>query len=978
MATMSSVNPATGEVLGRFEELSDAELEARIGRAAQTFRSWRRRPFADRAALLVRAAEVLEQRKEHWGRTMTLEMGKTFKSAVAEAEKCASACRFYAENAERFLADEEVKASPLHAPPGESATRSYVRYLPIGPVLAIMPWNFPFWQVFRFAAPALMAGNVALLKHASNVPQSALAIEEVFRLAGLPDGCFQTLLVGSARVARILEDDRVAAATLTGSEGAGASVASTAGRVIKKTVLELGGSDPFVVMPSAAFDQAVATAVTARCINNGQSCIAAKRFIIHDRIYDRFEREMVKRMQALRVGDPMDPATDVGPLATGAELAKLGQQVDAAVKDGAKLLLGGKPSGGKGFYYPPTVLAGIPRSSPSYREELFGPVAMLYRVKDLDEAIAVANDVPFGLGSSVWTNDEAERRRFVDDIEAGATFINAMVASDPQAALRGREAVRLWPRARPRRHPRVREHQDGGGAGARLATRGGGPDRARDGVARPADRPTCGALPAARECGSIAAWRRSSSGSGAIPRASASTGSSGCRRSRTSSPRRRRATTWSGSCSSTAPRCSRRAASRCSASAGRASSSCSTRSGCRRGSRSAGAGSSPTRPSRSRRPTGPGGRSGSPLGPSWPSASRRAPCPARSSPGPRSRSPPAPAGAPASSRSAIRAPSTTRSGTSCWRRRASARPPPSGRGSSRCLPGSRTASGSCTGSRRRSPGRRRRATRRRAPSAPSPASASARWSSTPPRRASASPSSRGTAGAPRRRGSRWGWTRRRPPPRWCGPVGRSGSTRPTRSRGGTRSSSATASPGARGPGRWSRSSPPGRRSGHSSRSSPSRRRLEPDDRTYLRLVALPCAQALERARLSHDPARTRGDVDETAALVAAACAAAPVPIAILDRELRFVKVNDAFAREDGISADAHVGRSPGDVFRGAPAEALLSAFHEVLATGSTAERDLEAEVPAAPGARSRFAVVLFPVRHRGEVAAVGILLRGRS
>ena len=428
MASMTSVNPATGEVLGRYDELSDAELEARLARAAQTFRTWRRRPFAERAALVARAGEVLEQRKEHWGRLMTLEMGKTFKSAVAEAEKCAWACRFYAENAERFLADEEVKAS---------ATRSYVRHLPIGPVLAVMPWNFPFWQVFRFAAPALMAGNVGLLKHASNVPQCALAIEEVFRQAGLPDGCFQTLLVGSKRVARIIEDDRIAAITLTGSEAAGASVASTAGRVIKKSVLELGGSDPFIVMPSASFDQAVATAVTARCINNGQSCIAAKRFIVHDRIYDRFERELVKRMQALRVGDPMDPGTDVGPLATPSEVEKLTEQVDAAVKAGGKLLLGGRPAGGKGCYYPPTVLAGIPRTSPSYREELFGPVAMLYRVKDVDEAIAVANDVPFGLGSSVWTGDEAERRRFVDDLEAGATFVNAMVASDPRLPFGG-------------------------------------------------------------------------------------------------------------------------------------------------------------------------------------------------------------------------------------------------------------------------------------------------------------------------------------------------------------------------------------------------------------------------------------------------------------------------------------------------------------------------------------------------------------
>jgi succinate-semialdehyde dehydrogenase/glutarate-semialdehyde dehydrogenase len=428
MATFSSVNPATGEVLARFDELSDAEVEARISRAAQTFRTWRRRPYSERAALLLRAAEVLEQRKEHWGRLMTLEMGKTLRSAVAEAEKCAWACRFYAENAERFLADEEVKAD---------SSRSFVRHLPLGPVLAVMPWNFPFWQVFRFAAPGLMAGNVGLLKHASNVPQCALAIEDVFRLAGLPEGCFQTLLVGSSRVARIVEDDRVVAATLTGSEGAGAAVASSAGKVLKKTVLELGGSDPFVVMPSAVLDSAVSTAVTARCINNGQSCIAAKRFIVHDQVYDRFERELVRRMEALRVGDPMDPATDIGPLATGAEVEKLSRQVDGAVKAGARLLLGGRPVGGKGFYYPPTVLAGIPRSAPAYREELFGPVAVLHRVKDLDGAIVVANDVPFGLGSSVWTNDEAERRRFVDELEAGATFVNAMVASDPRLPFGG-------------------------------------------------------------------------------------------------------------------------------------------------------------------------------------------------------------------------------------------------------------------------------------------------------------------------------------------------------------------------------------------------------------------------------------------------------------------------------------------------------------------------------------------------------------
>ncbi|MFY3742715.1 NAD-dependent succinate-semialdehyde dehydrogenase [Anaeromyxobacter sp. Red801] len=428
MATMSSVNPATGEVLARFDEITDAELERRLALAAATFRSWRRVPFADRAQRMGRAAEVLEARKDALGRTMTLEMGKTLRSAVAEAEKCAWVCRFYAEHAERFLADEVLPSS---------AARSYTRCLPIGPVLAVMPWNFPFWQVFRFAAPALMAGNVGVLKHASNVPQSALAIEAVFREAGFPEGCFQTLLVGSSRVQRIVEDPRIAAATLTGSEGAGSAVASAAGRVIKKTVLELGGSDAFAVMPSADLDAAVATAVTARTINNGQSCIAAKRFVIHEAVYDRFEQAFVKRMAALKVGDPLDAGTDVGPVVSEAELRKLAEQVDAAVKAGGRLLLGGAPAGGRGFYYPPTVIADVPPTSPSYREEIFGPVALLFRARNLDQAISIANDVPFGLGSSVWTREPAERDRFVDELEAGATFVNAMVASDPRLPFGG-------------------------------------------------------------------------------------------------------------------------------------------------------------------------------------------------------------------------------------------------------------------------------------------------------------------------------------------------------------------------------------------------------------------------------------------------------------------------------------------------------------------------------------------------------------
>jgi succinate-semialdehyde dehydrogenase/glutarate-semialdehyde dehydrogenase len=428
MGTLSSVNPATGETFARFEELTDAELETKLARSAAAYRAWRRVPVAERTRLMARAAEVLDAGKERYGRTMTLEMGKTLKAAIAEVEKCALACRYYAEHGERLLADEEVKSS---------ASRSFVRWLPLGPVLAVMPWNFPFWQVFRFAAPGLVAGNVGLLKHASNVPQSALAIEEVFRTAGFPEGAFQTLLIGSARVQRVVEDERVVAATLTGSEWAGAAVAAAAGKALKKTVLELGGSDPFVVMPSADVQAAVRTAVTARCINNGQSCIAAKRFIVHERVYDRFAQEFVERMGALRVGDPLDAATDVGPIVSAAERDKLADQVAAAVAAGGKVLVGGTPLPGKGFYFAPTVIEAVPRGSAAAREEIFGPVAMLFRVRDAAEAIELANETPFGLGSSVWTDDEAERNQFVDQIEAGATFVNAMVASDPRLPFGG-------------------------------------------------------------------------------------------------------------------------------------------------------------------------------------------------------------------------------------------------------------------------------------------------------------------------------------------------------------------------------------------------------------------------------------------------------------------------------------------------------------------------------------------------------------
>ncbi|HLN03546.1 MAG TPA: NAD-dependent succinate-semialdehyde dehydrogenase, partial [Bryobacteraceae bacterium] len=392
---------------------------------------WRRTTFAERARLLLAAAEILDNEKADFGRIMTVEMGKPIKAARDEAAKSASGCRYYAENAEKFLRDEAVAT--------EGGT-SYVAYQPIGPVLAVMPWNFPFWQVFRFAAPALMAGNIGLLKHASNVPQCALAIEDIFRRAGFPDGAFQALLIGSAQVPRVIDDARVMAVTLTGSEPAGRQVASQAGRQIKKTVLELGGSDPFIVMPSADLHAAAATAVKARTINNGQSCIAAKRFIVADAIANDFEQRFVAGMQALKVGDPMDETVDVGPLATPQILEDLDEQVRKSVSAGARVLTGGKRIDRPGNYYAPTVLASIPENAPAYREELFGPVASLFRVPDLGAAIRLANDSPFGLGASVWTNDEQERRRFIDDIEAGQVFINGMTASDPRLPFGGVKA----------------------------------------------------------------------------------------------------------------------------------------------------------------------------------------------------------------------------------------------------------------------------------------------------------------------------------------------------------------------------------------------------------------------------------------------------------------------------------------------------------------------------------------------------------
>ena len=426
--TIASINPATGETLCTFDPLSEEQIEAKLRLAAAAFERHRRTTFAQRSERMQRAAEILQAEREALGRLMTTEMGKPIQAAVGEAEKCALACRYYAEHAERLLADERVQTQ---------AAGSYIRYQPLGTVLPVMPWNFPFWQVFRFVAPGLMAGNVGLLKHASNVPQCALAIEDILRRAGFEDGVFQTLLIGADQVERVIADPRVQAVTLTGSELAGSRVAAAAGKHIKKTVLELGGSDPFIVMPSADLERTVQAAVQARTINNGQSCIAAKRFIVADQIADRFEQRFVERMAALKVGDPLDPATDVGPLATGQIVDELHDQVERSVAAGARLTTGGRKLAGPGNFYVPTVLADMPKSSPTYYEEFFGPVALLFRARDLTEALALANDSPFGLGSSIWTSDPAEQARFVDEIQAGLAFVNAMVASDPQLPFGG-------------------------------------------------------------------------------------------------------------------------------------------------------------------------------------------------------------------------------------------------------------------------------------------------------------------------------------------------------------------------------------------------------------------------------------------------------------------------------------------------------------------------------------------------------------
>ncbi|MBE1488780.1 NADP-dependent succinic semialdehyde dehydrogenase [Plantactinospora soyae] len=429
--SIATIDPSTGRVLKTFDEMTDQQVEDVLARAADGFDRLRTTTFADRARWMSTAADLLEVDRDDVARMMTTEMGKTYASAKAEVTKCAMASRYYAAHAERFLADEPADAAAI------GAVQAYSRYHPMGPVLAVMPWNFPLWQVLRFAAPALMAGNVGLLKHASNVPQTALYLDELFRRAGFPAGAFQALMIESSAVERVLADPRVRAATLTGSEGAGRSVAAIAGQHIKKTVLELGGSDPFVVMPSADVQRAAEVATVARCQNNGQSCIAAKRFIVHDEVFDAFADALVARMSALRMGDPMAEETDIGPLATERGRAEVEEQVQDAARQGARVLCGGQRPDRDGWWYPPTVVTDLTPAMRMYAEEVFGPVAGLYRVSSYDEAIEVANGTDYGLGSNAWTRDPAEQERFATDLDAGMVFINGMTTSYPELPFGG-------------------------------------------------------------------------------------------------------------------------------------------------------------------------------------------------------------------------------------------------------------------------------------------------------------------------------------------------------------------------------------------------------------------------------------------------------------------------------------------------------------------------------------------------------------
>jgi succinate-semialdehyde dehydrogenase / glutarate-semialdehyde dehydrogenase len=428
---IATINPATGETVKTYAEMSEGDVERCLAAAATAHARYRLTSFDDRAGWMRQAAGILDDEQEQVAVMMTTEMGKTLAAARQEVAKCAAACRFYADHAASFLADEPADADAV------GAERAYARYQPLGPVLAIMPWNFPLWQTIRFAAPGLMAGNVGLLKHASNVPQTALFLQDLFARAGFPAGTFQTLLIGSGRVGDVLRDDRVVAATLTGSAAAGESVASIAGSAIKKVVLELGGSDPFIVMPSADVREAARVGALARCINNGQSCIAAKRFIADDEIYDEFARLFTEHMAAKVVGDPMDASTDVGPLASEQQRDTIEKLVADAVAKGAKVLWGGAVPDDPGFYYPPTVLAGITPEMRVHTEEVFGPVAMLYRVSGIEAALEVANGTEFGLGANAWTNDKTEQDTFIRDLAAGLVFINGNVTSYPQLPFGG-------------------------------------------------------------------------------------------------------------------------------------------------------------------------------------------------------------------------------------------------------------------------------------------------------------------------------------------------------------------------------------------------------------------------------------------------------------------------------------------------------------------------------------------------------------
>lgn len=425
---IASVNPATEEVLATFDEHSPQQVEAALERAWEAYRDWRRLPIERRGELMRAAARRLRQEKDRYARLITLEMGKPIVEAEAEVLKCAWNCEYFADNADRFLAPEEVETNASH---------SYVQFVPLGPVLAIMPWNFPFWQVFRAAAPALMAGNTMLLKHASNVPQCALAIEEVFREAGLPEGVFQALLVPAATVEGIIADDRVRAVTLTGSDVTGAKVAAAAGQHLKKTVLELGGSDPFIVLADADLEEAAKVGARARNQNTGQSCIAAKRFIVEEPVAERFSELFVEAVKALKVGDPLDPTTNIGPLARGDLRDDLDRQVRRSLDMGARLLLGGHKLDGRGYFYAPTVLAEVTPEMPAFREETFGPVAAIVRARDADEAVRLANMSPFGLGAAIWTGDPERGQALAGEIEAGNVFVNGMVASDPRLPFGG-------------------------------------------------------------------------------------------------------------------------------------------------------------------------------------------------------------------------------------------------------------------------------------------------------------------------------------------------------------------------------------------------------------------------------------------------------------------------------------------------------------------------------------------------------------